>query len=46
MEPAKVDQIQRVPKEALELIEMGRVSEETKGLAHSGESFPLTQGNG
>jgi hypothetical protein len=46
MEPATVDQTQRVANEALKLIEMGRVSEETKGLAHSGESFPLIRGNG
>jgi hypothetical protein len=45
MEQAKVDQIQRV-EEVLNEIEMGRVTEETKGLAHSGESFPLTKGNG
>lgn len=46
MEQAKVDQIQRVPEEVLNEIEMGRVTEETKGLAQSGESFPLTKGNG
>jgi hypothetical protein len=45
MEQAKADQIQRV-EEVLNEIEMGRVTEETKGLAHSGESFPLTKGNG
>jgi hypothetical protein len=40
MEPAKVDQIQRVPEEALKVIEMGRVSEETKGLPHIVQESP------
>jgi hypothetical protein len=38
MEPAKVDQ--RVPEEVLKVIEMGRVSEETKGLPHVVQESP------
>jgi hypothetical protein len=40
MESAKVDQIPHVPEEALKVIEMGRVSEETKGLPHIYQESP------
>ena len=46
MERAKVEETQHVSKESSEIIEMGRVSEETKGLRIPGfESFmhPTTQ---
>jgi hypothetical protein len=46
MEPAKVEETQRASKDTSKVIEMGRVSEETKGIRVSGfESFlhPTTQ---
>lgn len=47
MQTAKVDQVS-VPEEMTTVLEMGRVSEETKGTKHPGmelPAFPTTQEN-
>lgn len=46
MEPAKVEETLRPSKESSAVIEMGRVSEETKGLGIQGFEdlmFPVTK---
>jgi hypothetical protein len=42
MEPTRDDEIQRIPEEALTVIEIGRVSEETKGISPGSENGPFT----
>jgi hypothetical protein len=46
MEPSTIDDVERVREERSEVIEVGKVSEETKGTLHPiGESvmFPITR---